>query len=82
MSAQPASSRPEDNENQTAMFGVRVIAERVVLRIQGETGWRLVELSLDQARQARMHIDEAISTVEAGASVAPSLGDLVNSLPE
>ena len=81
MTAQP-DPRPETTEAAAAVFGVRVIAERMVLRIQGETGWRLVELSLEQARQARTHMDEAIASLEAGASVVPSFTDLIASLPE
>jgi hypothetical protein len=82
MTAQPAPSRPETTETPSAIFGVRVIAERIVLRIQGETGWRLVELSLEQARQARMHFDEAIASVESGGSVVPTLPELIARLPE
>ena len=82
MTAQPAPSRPETTHTPAAIFGVRVVAERVVLRIQGESGWRLVELSLEQARQARAHIDEAITSVESGDSVAPTLQEMIENLPE
>jgi hypothetical protein len=82
MTAQPAPFRPETTETPAAIFGVRLVAERIVLRIQGETGWRLVELSLEQARQARVHIDEAIARVESGGSVVSTLPELINSLPE
>lgn len=63
-------------------LGIRLIAERVVVRIQGQSGWRAAELSLDQARMAREHLDEAILAIETGGSIAPNLASLIASLPE
>jgi len=62
-------------------LGVRIIADRVVLRIEGEHGWRAVELSLDQARAAQTYLADAVSVIERGASVLPSLGALLAALP-
>ena len=80
MTTQP-TPHPETDIH-AAILGVRIIAERVVLRIQGDDGWRLVELAPDQAKQVRDHLDEAITRVEAGESVLPSLPEMIESLPQ
>ena len=63
-----------------ATFGVRLIADRVLLRIDGEAGWRTAELSLEQAKQARAYLDEAILALESGLSVVNNLPELISTL--
>ena len=64
-----------------SLLGVRVIADRIVLRIDGAGGWRAVELSLEQARVVQTYLADAIAVVEAGDSVLPSLAALLSALP-
>jgi hypothetical protein len=84
--SQPEQARPNSNAPQEdqaaagAALSVQLIAERVVVRIHGSSGWRAAELSLAQARLARDHLDEAISLIESGESVATSLAGLLAAL--
>ena len=78
--ARPNSSTPQEDSANAAALSVQLVAERVVVRIQGSSGWRAAELSLAQARLAREHLDEAIELIESGASVATSLAGLLAAL--
>jgi hypothetical protein len=61
----------------TSLLGVRIIADRVVLRIDGAGGWRSAELSLEQAEAAHAYLGDAIATLRSGASVLPTLSALI-----
>ncbi len=83
--SQPEQARPNTNATQEdagagSALSVQLIAERVVVRIHGSSGWRAAELSLAQARLAREHLDEAIGLIESGESVAATLAGLLAAL--
>ena len=62
-------------------FGMRTIADRVIVRLNaGETMW-IVEMTLDEARMTRTVLDRAIDRLESGASVAHDFESFLHSIP-
>jgi hypothetical protein len=62
-------------------FGVRVIAERIVIRLgSGEKVW-LVEMSIDESKLFAVYLDRAISRVEQGFSVSDDFDAFITTLP-
>ena len=62
-------------------MSVRLAAERVFVRSFAGDRITTFELTLDEARQLRDHLNGAIAAIQSGASVLPSFAGFLAVLP-
>ena len=65
--------------NMISVLGVRIMAERIVLRLSSSDQTSFVELSPDEARLCVQFLEDAIEAVENGSTVADDIETFLNS---